>query len=54
MSYANGVIIGVANTPTQSVASGIWSLSAVALAVKGGIWPVSKYTVIQTFTANST
>jgi hypothetical protein len=39
MTRENGSIIGVVNTPTTTVASGIWSLPAVALAVKGGIWP---------------
>jgi hypothetical protein len=39
MSRENGSILGVANTPTISVASGIWSLNAVALAVKQAIWP---------------
>jgi hypothetical protein len=39
MTRQNGSIIGVVNTPTTTVASGVWSLSAVALAVKGGIWP---------------
>jgi hypothetical protein len=39
MTRENGSIIGVVNTPTTTVASGVWSLSAVALAVKGGIWP---------------
>ena len=56
MSRENGSVIGVVNTPTTSVASGIWSLSAVALAVRGGIWPqyIAGFTVIQTFTANGT
>ena len=40
MSRDNGSIIGVANTPTTAAASGVWSLSAVALAEKGGIWPL--------------
>jgi hypothetical protein len=39
MTRENGSIIGVVNTPTTTVASGVWSLPAVALAVKGGIWP---------------
>jgi hypothetical protein len=41
MTRENGSIIGVVNNPTTTVASGIWSLSAVALAVEGGIWPPS-------------
>lgn len=36
----NGGIIGPSNTPTTSVASGIWSLAEVQEAQGGAIWPV--------------
>jgi len=35
----NGGIIGPANTPSTSVASGIWSLAEAQEAQGGGIWP---------------
>tara|TARA_R110002050_G_scaffold3756_1_gene19558 strand:+ start:2312 stop:3901 length:1590 start_codon:yes stop_codon:yes gene_type:complete len=40
MSYGeNGSVIGPINTPTSSVASGVWSLGEVAEAQRDGIWP---------------
>ena len=51
MSRENGSIIGVSNAPTSSAAKGIWSLSAVALAVGAGSWPKTQVLVIQSFTA---
>ena len=37
---ANGRIIGVSNSPTSTVASGIWSLNEQLIAVGLGNWPV--------------
>jgi hypothetical protein len=54
MPVGNGGIIGVANDPTVTVASGVWGMSAVYLAVKAGTWPGLGKTVIQTFTASGT
>jgi hypothetical protein len=54
MPVGNGGIIGVANDPTVAVASGVWGMSAVYLAVKAGTWPGLGKTVIQTFTASGT
>jgi hypothetical protein len=39
MPIGNGGIIGVANDPTSSVASGVWSLQEQELAKKAGAWP---------------
>ena len=40
MGYGeNGSVIGPINTPTSSVASGVWSLGEVAEAVRDSIWP---------------
>jgi hypothetical protein len=40
MSYGvNGGVIGPENAPTSSSASGVWSLSEVAEAVRDSIWP---------------
>jgi hypothetical protein len=36
---SNGGIIGVINTPTTSVASGVWTLNEVLLARSQSIWP---------------
>jgi hypothetical protein len=36
---SNGGIIGVINTPTASVASGVWTLNEVLLARSQSIWP---------------
>ena len=36
---SNGGIIGVINTPTASVASGVWTLNEVLLARSQDIWP---------------
>jgi hypothetical protein len=54
MPVGNGGIIGVANNPTVTVASGVWGMSAVYLAVKAGTWPGLGKTVIQTFTTSGT
>lgn len=35
----NGGIIGVTNTPTTSVASGVWRLEEALNAVRQSIWP---------------
>jgi hypothetical protein len=40
MPRGNGGIIGPANIPTTSVATGVWSLSELTLAVRQGIWPL--------------
>jgi hypothetical protein len=37
----NGGILGVDNTPTKAVASGIWGLNSVFDARNDGIWPVA-------------
>ena len=40
MSYGeNGGVIGPINTPTSSVASGVWSLGEVAEAQRDSSWP---------------
>ena len=36
---SNGGIIGVANIPTTTVASGVWTIDEVLLARSQGIWP---------------
>jgi len=36
----NGGIVGPANTPTTSEASGVWSLAEAQEAQGGGIWPI--------------
>ena len=55
MPVGNGGIIGVANNPTSVVASGVWGLSVVSLAIKAGNWPsAGPFTVVQTFTASGT
>jgi hypothetical protein len=40
MAKENGGIIGVVNTPTQSVASGVWALEDQYNARVGDIWPI--------------
>ena len=54
MQRGNGGVIGKVNTPTSSSAKGIWSLNELQRAVLAGTWPVTQYTVVQTFTATST
>ena len=39
----NGGILGVDNTPTRAVASGIWNLNTVATARHDGIWPTGNF-----------
>jgi hypothetical protein len=39
MPTGNGGLIGVVNTPTTTLASGVWGIGEVFDAVKGGIWP---------------
>ena len=39
MPRGNGGVIGPANIPTTSVATGVWSLSELTLAVRQSIWP---------------
>ena len=43
----NGRIIGVDNTPTTDVASGIWGLREATRSIRDGIWPVN-FSVIGT------
>jgi hypothetical protein len=43
---SNGGIIGVINTPTTSVASGVWTLNEVLLARSQSIWPAVVVTVL--------
>ena len=44
MGYGeNGSVIGPINTPTSSVASGVWSLGEVAEAVRDSIWPAPQF-----------
>lgn len=38
--YKNGSIVGVSNTPTTSVASGIWDLNSVRDFIDDGTWPI--------------
>ena len=40
----NGSVIGPANTPTASVASGVWSLDEMAEAQRDSIWPNPQFT----------
>jgi len=54
MSRDNGSVLGVDNTPTTSVASGIWSLNAVARAVKASIWPNNDPTLALDFDETTT
>jgi len=39
MQRGNGAVIGKQNTPTTSVATGVWALNEVQRAVLGGTWP---------------
>ena len=41
----NGSVIGPTNTPTSSVASGVWSLGELAEAERDSIWPAPKTTM---------
>ena len=41
MQRGNGAVIGKQNTPTTSVATGVWALNEVQRAVLGGNWPAS-------------
>ena len=54
MQRGNGAVLGKQNTPTTSVATGVWALNEVQRAVLGGIWPRTALTVVQTFTASGT
>lgn len=54
MTIGNGGVIGPANIPTQSAAKGVWSLMEQFIARRQNIWPITSYTVVQTFTATST
>ena len=54
MPRGNGGVIGPANIPTTTSAKGVWSLMEQFLAQRQGIWPVTGYTIVQTFTATST
>jgi hypothetical protein len=54
MSRENGSVLGVDNTPTTSAASGIWSLNAVARAVKASIWPSNDPTLALDFDETTT
>ncbi len=51
----NGSVIGPANTPTSSVASGVWSLGEYAEAQRDSIWPnpTDAWEVISTTIADS-
>ena len=40
----NGSVIGPANTPTTSAASGVWSLGELAEAERDDIWPAPQFT----------
>ena len=40
MNYRNGSVIGTSNTPTSSVASGVWDLNSVRDFMDDGIWPL--------------
>jgi hypothetical protein len=42
MPIGNGGIIGVANNPTDTVASGVWSLQEQFKAEQAGDWPVKR------------
>lgn len=50
----NGSVIGPANTPTASVASGVWSLDEVAEAERDDIWPapLGEFEAIARFVAD--
>jgi hypothetical protein len=54
MPIGNGGIIGVANDPTSSVASGVWSLQEQELAKKAGAWPNSDPTLALDFDETTT
>ena len=57
MSYGvNGSVIGPENAPTSSSASGVWSLSEVAEAVRDSAWPAppEDYEVIEQYLGDST
>jgi hypothetical protein len=49
MAKENGGIIGVVNTPTQSVASGVWASQDQYNARVGNIWPGGGGVVRRTF-----
>jgi hypothetical protein len=42
MAKRNGGIIGPANTPTSSVAAGVWRLRDAFNSIKNGTWPLTK------------
>lgn len=50
----NGSVIGPANTPTTSAASGVWSLGEVAEAQRDSIWPnpLGEFEAIARFVAD--
>jgi hypothetical protein len=54
MPIWNGGIIGVANDPTSSVASGVWSLQEQELAKKAGAWPNNDPTLALDFNETTT
>ena len=54
MPRGNGGIIGPANIPSLSSAKGVWSLMEQMIAKSQGLWPVTGYTIVQTFIGSST
>ena len=45
MAKDNGGIIGILNTPTQSVATGVWALEVQFNARVSNIWPKIPYSI---------
>jgi hypothetical protein len=54
LRYPGGLISATPPTVTTSSAKGVWTIQEALQYQKAGTWPVSKYTVIQTFTATQT
>jgi len=53
MAKRNGGIIGPANTPTSSVAAGVWRLRDAFNSTKNGTWPLTKSVATNSLRFNS-
>ena len=52
--YPGGIISATPPTVSLSSAKGIWNLQEALQYKAAGTWPLTNYTVVQTFTATST
>jgi hypothetical protein len=53
MPQGNGGVVGPANDPTSSTASGVWGLKEHAEAVGAGEWPGTVYQISRSLRFNS-